>query len=185
MKRVLVPLAPGFEEIEALTVVDILRRSGAEVITAGTAEGVITGRNGIKVEPDAVLDDAMGFDYDLIVLPGGAVGTENLRKDERVARLVKDYMAREKLVSAICAAPTVLSDAGVAAGRTVTSHPSVRGELKGATVTDERVVVDGNLVTSQGPGTAMEFAFKLVEILFGPEKAAEVNGGVLARLQEK
>lgn len=180
MKRVLIPLAPGFEEIEALTVVDILRRAGAEVITAGTASGIITGRNGIKVEPDAELDEAAGYEYDMIVLPGGAVGTENLKQDKRVEKILKDYMDKGKFISAICAAPTVLSAAGLTVGKTVTSHPTVRGDLGSAKVTDERVVVDGNIITSQGPGTAMEFAFRLVEILFGPEKVEEVNVGVLA-----
>lgn len=181
-KKVLVPLAPGFEEIEALAVVDILRRAGAEVVLAGTEAGIITGRNGIKVEPDDSLARAMGAEYDMIVLPGGAVGTENLAGDERVARLVTGFAAAGKLVTAICAAPTVLSAAGLTDGRTVTSHPTVRDRLAGARVSDERVVVDGNLVTSQGPGTAVEFALKLVEMLFGPEKAAEVNSGVLARI---
>jgi len=182
MKEVLVPLAPGFEELEALAVVDILRRAGAKVMVAGTVDGVITGRNGIKVEPDATLDEAMGRDFAMIVLPGGAAGTENLAGDGRIARLVKDHDARGRFVAAICAAPTVLSAAGLTAGRTVTSHPTVRGVLTEARVSDERVVVDGNLVTSQGPGTAVEFAFKLVELLFGPEKVAEVNSGVLARI---
>ena len=182
MKEVLVPLAPGFEELEALAVVDILRRAGAKVMVAGTVGGVITGRNGIKVEPDATLDEAMDRDFAMIVLPGGAAGTENLAGDGRIARLVKDHDARGRFVAAICAAPTVLSAAGLTAGRTVTSHPTVRGVLTEARVSDERVVVDGNLVTSQGPGTAVEFAFKLVELLFGPEKVAEVNSGVLARI---
>ena len=182
MKRVLVPLAPGFEEIEALTVVDILRRAGAEVVIAGTLEGAIEGRNGIKVVPDTTLDSALKDNYEMIVLPGGKVGTENLKKDKRVERIVKEMHSEGRLVTAICAAPTVLSKAGVTKGFTVTSHPGVREELKGEKISDERVVKDRNIVTSQGPGTALEFAFKLVEVLFGAEKVKEVNRGVLARL---
>ncbi|OGP13670.1 MAG: 4-methyl-5(B-hydroxyethyl)-thiazole monophosphate biosynthesis protein [Deltaproteobacteria bacterium GWA2_55_10] len=181
MPKVLVPLAPGFEEIEALTVVDILRRAGAEVIVAGTVPGPIEGRSRIKVLPETVMENA-GADYDVIFLPGGAVGTENLKKNEYVRTAVEDLMKRAKLVTAICAAPTVLSAIGATRGRTVTSHPSVRHELKNEIVSDERVVMDGNIITSQGPGTAMEFAFKLVEALFGKAKAEEVNKGVLAKI---
>lgn len=180
MKKVLVPLAPGFEEIEALTVVDILRRAGAEVTLAGTIPGAIEGRSRIRVLPDTVMDN-VGADYDMIVLPGGAVGAENLKKDERVKAVVESLMQKGRSVTAICAAPTVLSALGVTSGRTVTSHPSVRQQLIEETVSDERVVVDGNIITSQGPGTAMEFAFCLVETLFGKTKAEEVNKGVLAR----
>lgn len=182
MKRVLIPLAPGFEEIEALTVVDILRRAGAGVVIAGTVEGQIKGRNGIKVVPDTTLDSALKDNYDMIVLPGGKAGTENLKKDKRVERIVKEMHSEGLLVTAICAAPTVLSKAGVTKGYTITSHPGVRGELKGESISEERVVKDRNIVTSQGPGTALEFAFKLVEVLFGPDKVVEVNKGVLARL---
>lgn len=182
MKRVLIPLAPGFEEIEALTVVDILRRAGAEVVVAGTVEGAIIGRTGIKVVPDAALDAVTGGAFDMIVLPGGKTGTDNLKKDARVEKILKEMHSKGLLVTAICAAPTVLSKAGVTKGFTITSHPSVRDELKGEKVIDERVVRDRTLVTSQGPGTALEFAFKLVEVLYGAGKVKEVNRGVLARL---
>lgn len=181
MKRVLVPLAPGFEEIEALTVVDILRRAGAEVTVAGTVPGLIEGRSRIKVLPDTVLDNT-GADFDMIVVPGGAIGAQNLRKDQRVKTIIEALMQKGKVVAAICAGPTVLSAIGVIDGRTVTSHPTARHELQGGNVIDERVVVDGNIITSQGPGTAMEFSYKLVETLFGKEKVNEVNSGVLARL---
>lgn len=182
MKKVLVPLAPGFEEVEALTVVDILRRAGAEVTTAGTVEGPIEGRNGIRVLADKPLEGAYAGEYDMVVLPGGAKGTENLKKDKRVAELLQRLHRKDRLVTAICAAPTVLSAVGLTKGKTITSHPSVRSELTEEKVSEERVVVDGNLVTSQGPGTAMEFAFKLVEALYGLDKVKEVNEGVLARI---
>lgn len=183
MARVLVPIAPGFEEIEAVTIVDILRRAGAEVVAAGTVPGPIEGRSGIRILTDALMDD-IGEDFDMIVLPGGALGAENLKKNERVSRLISGFMDKGRKVAAICAAPTVLSAAGVTAGRSITSHPSVREALRlnGEDLSDERVVTDGNIITSQGPGTAMEFAFRLVEALFGKEKGEEVNKGVLARL---
>ncbi|MBI5810819.1 MAG: DJ-1/PfpI family protein [Deltaproteobacteria bacterium] len=182
MKRVLIPLAPGFEEVEALAVVDILRRAGAEVVMAGTSDGVITGRNKINVVPDIGMDTADPAVFDMIVLPGGAAGTENLKKDIRVKKAVSALMSKGGFVAAICAAPAVLSAIGVTEGRTVTSHPSVRHELKAGKVSDDRVVKDGNIITSQGPGTALEFAFALVEALYGPDKVKEVNKGVLARL---
>lgn len=182
MKKVLIPLAPGFEEIEALAVVDILRRGGVEVIMAGTVENPIEGRNRIKVLADVSLDSVKNQDFDMIVLPGGAVGTENLKKDVRIKELVEGLYKKGRLVAAICAAPTVLSAIGVTAGKTVTSHPTVRAKLDKEKISDERIVVDGNIITSQGPGTAIEFAFKLVEVLLGKEKVAEVNKGVLARI---
>ena len=182
MKRILIPLAPGFEEIEALAVVDILRRAGAEVLLAGTVDGPIEGRNKIKILADTSLDSVKEQDFDMIVLPGGAVGTENLKKDPRIKDIVERLYKKGRLITAICAAPTVLSAIGITAGKTVTSHPTVRTKLQREKLSEERVVVDGNIITSQGPGTAIEFAFKLVEILFGKEKVLEVNKGVLARI---
>jgi len=182
MKRILIPLAPGFEEIEALAVVDILRRAGAEVLLAGTVDGPIQGRNKIKILADTSLDSVKEQDFDMIVLPGGAVGTENLKKDPRIKDIVERLYKKGRLITAICAAPTVLSAIGITAGKTVTSHPTVRTKLQREKLSEERVVVDDNIITSQGPGTAIEFAFKLVEILLGKDKVAEVNKGVLARL---
>ncbi len=183
-KKVLVPLAPGFEEIEAITVIDILRRAGVEVTVAGTQPGVIEASRKTKHVPDCALDDAMARadEFDMIVLPGGQPGTTNLRADARVKTLIARLRARGKFTSAICAAPTVLSAYGVLQGRRATSHPGVRGTLEAGAVVNERVVVDGPVVTSQSAGTAMEFAFKLAELLCGKEKAAEVNEGVIARL---
>ncbi|HET6202639.1 MAG TPA: DJ-1 family glyoxalase III [Planctomycetota bacterium] len=181
MPRVLVPLAPGFEEIEAVTVIDVLRRANVEVVVAGLDEGPIEGSRGVKVVPDATLAGA-GSEFDMIVLPGGAKGAERLRQDERLASLIRDLVARKKPVAAICAAPIVLSHLGLLEGRKATGHPSVFSLLRAGQVVTDRVVVDGPIVTSRAPGTAMEFAFKLVEILVGRTKAEEVNRGVLAKL---
>ncbi|MCX7824601.1 MAG: DJ-1/PfpI family protein [Verrucomicrobiae bacterium] len=183
-KKVLVPLAPGFEEIEAITVIDILRRAGVEVVVAGTQPGVIEASRKTKHVPDCGLDDVMPAvdTFDMIVLPGGQPGTTNLRADLRIKTIIERLRARSKLTAAICAAPTVLSAYGVLEGRRATSHPGSRAQLVAGQVVDERVVVDGPVVTSQAAGTAMEFAFKLVELLCGREKAVEVNQGVLARL---
>ena len=183
MKRVLIPLAPGFEEIEAITVIDILRRAGVNVTVAGTKSGSIIASRQTKHIPDCTLDEVRAEDFDMLVLPGGLPGTTHLRQDPRISPIIQTMLARHCFVAAICAAPTVLADAGVLTGRVATSHPSVRAELAGKVgrISDERVVVDGLIITSQSAGTAMEFAFKLVEILCGPAAAIEVNRGVLAK----
>jgi len=183
MKRVLIPLAPGFEEIEAITVIDILRRADVAVTVAGTQPGPIVAARQTKHIPDCTLAEVQGEDFDMLVLPGGLPGTTQLRHDPRIRQLVHTLLARQCFVAAICAAPTVLADAGALAGHVATSHPSVRAELadKAGRLSDERVVVDGLIITSQAAGMAMEFAFKLVEILCGPATAAAVNRGVLAK----
>lgn len=185
MKRVLMPVAPGFEEIEALAVVDILRRAGLEVIMAGTVDGAIEGRSKIRVLTDVSLVSVKDQEFDMIILPGGTAGTENLKKDSRIKEIVERLNKKGKFVAAICAAPTVLSAIGITTGKNITSHPGVRDKFTREKVLDDRVVVDGNIVTSQGPGTAIEFAFKLIELLLGKDKVAEVNKGVLAMKVEK
>jgi len=184
MKRVLVPLAPGFEEIEAITVIDILRRAGVTVVVAGTQPGPIEAARQTRHLPDCTLDDVRAEEFDLLVLPGGLPGTTNLRQDPRVRRIIESLRQHHRPVAAICAAPTVLAACGVLRDRVATSHPTVRAEVAAAakSVADDRVVVDGDVITSQAAGTAMEFAFKLVELLCGTAQAAEVNRGVLARL---
>ena len=184
-KSILMPLAPGFEEIEALAVVDILRRASVEVTVAGTIDGPIEGKFGIKVLPDRLLEGVTSDPFDMIVLPGGSPGYKNLIDDDRVIELLRDFEGEGKYVAAICGSPTVLKAAGITNGRTVTCHPGVAsefGEGSGATHLDERVVVDGRMVTSKGPGTAIEFAYTLVEILVSEEAVARVNHEVLARI---
>ncbi len=181
MKKVLVPLAPGFEEIEAVSIIDILRRAGADVSVAGTVDGPITGQNRMKLLADVSLDSIDPSSLDMVVLPGGGLGTENLKKDGRVKKIVEALFSKNKPVAAICAAPTVLSAIGITKDRAVTAYPGARAGLKAKKVSDERVVVDGNVITSQGPGTAIEFALKLVETLLGKEKAAEVSDAVIAK----
>jgi 4-methyl-5(b-hydroxyethyl)-thiazole monophosphate biosynthesis len=165
MPRVLVPLAPGFEEIEAVTIVDVLRRAGVTVDVAGTTTGPITGSHGITVTPDVPLADADAAAYDLVALPGGMPGTLHLRENADVLRILRDLAARERWTTAICAAPTVLAAAGLTAGRAVTSHPSVTAQLADSLYREDPVVVDGRVITSRGAGTAMEFALTLVERL--------------------
>ena len=182
MKKVVVLLAPGFEEIEAITVVDILRRAGARVFLVGTEEGLLKGSRGIQVMVDEQLDNIMDKDFDLIVLPGGQPGTDNLRKDVRVSQILKKMDKLRKNIAAICAAPLVLKDTGILVNRYITSHPSVQDDLKDTPYKDARVVVDGHIVTSKSPGTALEFSLKLVEILFGQQRRNIVNQGILAKI---
>jgi 4-methyl-5(b-hydroxyethyl)-thiazole monophosphate biosynthesis len=171
MKSVAVLLAPGFEEIEAITVVDVLRRADIQVTVAGLSEGEITGSHQITVRPDRLLDEIRPEDFDMVVLPGGLPGTDHLREDPRVIAFLQDMARAGKHTCAICAAPTVLKAAGVAEGKALTSHPIVQEDLKGFDYRQDRVVIDGSVVTSRGAGTAMEFALELVRILAGPEKA--------------
>ncbi len=176
MKRVLIPLAPGFEEIEAVTVIDVLRRAGVEVATAGTQTGPIEGSRGIWVTADKLLDDVRAEEFDMVVLPGGAKGVENLRKHPRLIPILGEFFANQKPVGAICAAPSLLASAGLLRGKQMTCHPSVKEQVAAAGIySEQRVVTDGSIITSRGPGTAMEFALKLVEILAGPEKVSELK----------
>ncbi len=182
MKKVLIPLAPGFEEIEAVTIIDILRRAGAEVVTAGLEKRNVTGSHGIHLVADSVIAEETGKNWDMVVLPGGVPGTPNLAADERLRELLAQHNRQGKLTAAVCAAPSVLDQAGVLPGRQVTIHPAWSARLKDGQYQASRVHRDANIITGCAAGAAMEFAFELVTALFGAEKAKEVNQGVLARL---
>lgn len=178
-KRVLCFLAPGFEEIETVTPIDLLRRAGAEVVTASLdGQQAVTGRSGIVLQADFAGREFPHEDFDLLLLPGGP-GVQALRADGRAAKLAAAYAAAGKPVAAICAAPAVLHDAGLLEGRRFTAHFSVHAELPAALGT-QRVVEDGNLITSRGAGTALDFGLALVRRLFGPEKEAEIARAIMA-----
>ncbi|HUJ80034.1 MAG TPA: DJ-1 family glyoxalase III [Nitrospiria bacterium] len=181
-RRVVVPIAQGVEEIEAVTVIDILRRAGIDVTVAGVTADPVTGRSKIRLLADRPIDQVKSADVDMVILPGGAEGTGHLQRSVAVKRLIKEIAALGKPVAAICAAPTVLAGLGLLNGKRVTSHPSVEHNLGPVNYAEDRVIVDGGIITSRGPGTAMEFAMALVEILAGKEKVAEVNRGVLANI---
>ena len=180
MAKALVLMAEGFEEIELTSIVDILRRGGVTVTIAGLKDGLITGSRGIKMQPDVTLDSIKEM-YDIIILPGGSPGYVNLGNDRRVIDLVKRYNAEGKIVAAICAGPSVLAKAGILGGKKVTIFKGMENELKNAVYVDKTVVVDGNILTSQGPGTAMEFAIELLKRLTGEKKALEVQEKLLYR----
>jgi 4-methyl-5(b-hydroxyethyl)-thiazole monophosphate biosynthesis len=177
MPTVLVPLADGFEEIEAFAPIDLLRRAGVEVTTAALGDGIhVTGRSGITAHADTSLAAVAGRDFDLLFLPGGA-GVKYLRADPRIGDLVRRQHAAGRWLAAICAAPTVLHDASLLSGKRYTAHFSVAGELP-AILGDERIVTDGKITTSRGAGTAVEFGLHLVALLTSPAKAAEISKAI-------
>ena len=177
---VVVFLATGFEEIEAMGIVDTLRRAGIEVVIAGLQTGAIEGGHGVKVVPDREIEGINIEDFDAVILPGGSPGYVNLWKDKRVLDAVKRAFEMGNIVAAICGAPSVLAKADILRGKKATIYPGMETELRGAKSVNERVVVDGKIVTSQGPGTALEFGIKLVEILSGEKRAREIKDELVA-----
>jgi len=181
VKKVLVPIADGSEEIEAVCIIDTLRRAGLDVTVASVNKLQVTASRGVKLLADALIADCTGQTYDCIALPGGMPGAEHLRDSAELIGMLKEQKAAGRLYAAICASPAVaLLPHGLLDGvQTATCYPGFRKKLNPAQASDERVVVDGNCVTSQGPGTAIEFALKLIELLLGPQKAKDVAGPML------
>jgi protein deglycase len=175
MNAVLVPLAQGCEELEAVTIIDILRRAGIQVDSAGLEAGPVRASRGTVLVPDITLEEAMTRDYAMIALPGGMPGMVNLKHDARIKALLQKMAAAGKYTTAICAAPAVLADAGLLEGKQATSYPGFLDEAKNVILRDEAVVCDGRVITSRGPGTAMDFALELVETLAGHAKRIEVE----------
>jgi 4-methyl-5(b-hydroxyethyl)-thiazole monophosphate biosynthesis len=182
MKRVLVPLAAGFEEIEAVTIVDVLRRAGIEVVLAGLdGAGSVEGAHGLRLEAPVGLQSVANQDFDMIVLPGGEPGTTHLAADAGLAGILRRHDAAAKPLGAICAAPSVLAAHGLLANLAATSYPGYESKVQagGARYRTERVVRDGRVLTSRGPGTALEFALAIVELLGDPRRAADLRHGML------
>jgi 4-methyl-5(b-hydroxyethyl)-thiazole monophosphate biosynthesis len=179
MTKVLVPLADGCEELEAVTIIDLLRRAGIEVVTAGLKPGIVKAGRGVQLVPDVTLDIALQEDYDMVVLPGGMPGATHLKDDARIIELLKKMAAAGKYTAAICAAPMVLAEAGLLDGKQATSYPGFLDALFGVTVSTAAVVQDGKVLTSRGPGTAMDFALALVEALDGAEKRQQVEAALV------
>ncbi len=177
MERVLVPLAEGFEELEAITVIDLLRRARFEVTVAGLESGPVKASRGTVVLPDTDLDGVMQTLFDMVVLPGGQPGSDHLEGDRRIRRLLRQMNEEKRYIAAICAAPKVLANAGLLAGKKATAYPGVLEQLPRAEaiLSSEPVVRDGNIITSRGPGTAMDFALTLIEVLAGKNRRHEVE----------
>jgi 4-methyl-5(b-hydroxyethyl)-thiazole monophosphate biosynthesis len=180
MAKAVLFLATGFEDIEVASIIDTLSRGGVEVVIAGLQAGAIEGKYRIKVVPDITIDEIEVDKCDAVILPGGYPGYANLGKDKRVLESVKKAFGIGVFVTAICGAPSVLAKAGVLKGKKATIYPGMEAELTGAKPSNERVVVDGTIVTSQGPGTALEFGVKLVELLAGDKKARELKDELVA-----
>lgn len=181
MSRVLVPLAAGCEELEAVTIIDLLRRAGIEVITAGLQPGIVQASRGTQLVPDTTLDSVLRDEFDMIVLPGGMPGAQHLKEDPRIISLLKKMAEQGKYTAAICAAPAVLAEAGLLAGRRATSYPGFLDKLDvpGMAYLKDAVVADGKILTSRGPGTAMDFALALIEALAGRARREEVEAGLV------
>jgi 4-methyl-5(b-hydroxyethyl)-thiazole monophosphate biosynthesis len=180
MACVLVPLAQGCEELEAVTVIDLLRRAGIEVVTAGLDEQPVRASRGVTLVPDVTLDEALQRDYDMVVLPGGLPGADHLKNDARIIRLLVQMKEADKYTAAICAAPGVLAEAGLLEGKRATSFPGSMdaGSVPGLEYVEQPVVTDGKVITSRGPGTAMDFALELIAILSGKQLRDEVEAGL-------
>ena len=181
MPKVLVPLAEGCEELEAVTIIDLLRRAQVEVVTAGLAPGPVRASRGTVLVPDTTLDAALEAEYDLSARPGGLPGADHLAKDARVIALLQKMASQGKYLCAICAAPKVLALAGLLDGKRATAYPGVLDaeEFPTLRLTGAAVERDGRIITSRGPGTAMDFTLALIEALCGKGKRDAVEKGLV------
>lgn len=181
MPKALVPLAQGCEEVEAVTIIDLLRRANIEVVTAGLTPEPVIGSRGVILIADTTLDKAAKIDdFDMVILPGGLPGADNLADSPLLTRLLKRMAKEDRYVTAICAAPRVLAKAGLLEGRRVTAYPGFidGGHFPGLNYTGGAVEVDGKIVTSRGPGTAMDFALTLIGLLSGESTRKTVEAGL-------
>ena len=180
MKTIFVFLAEGFEEIEALTPVDVLRRAGLSVQTVSIMdEQIVTGAHGVPVLADTMFAEIQPEDAEMILLPGGLPGATNLDAHDGLNRMILDFAAAEKPLAAICAAPLVLGNRGLLQGKRATCYPGFETYLQGAEYTAALVEKDGNIITGKGPGAAMEFAFAIVEKYCGIDKVNELKQGMM------
>jgi len=183
--KILVPVADGIEMIEALSIVDVFRRAGATVDIASVNDLVITSSHNVKIHADKLIDDCMAEEYDLVAVPGGIPGAENLRNSASLAKILKKQNEANKLYGAICASPAVvLQHHGLLEGKKATCHPMFFANLNSDQASERKVVFDQNCVTSRGAGTAVDFALELVEILMGKEKKKEVAKGMAVQVAE-
>ena len=183
MASALVPLAQGCEELEAVTIIDLLRRAQFDVISAGleSQPTPIKASRGTRLLADTSLDQALKTDYDMLVLPGGLPGADHLNNDPRIINLIKQMAAENKYTCAICAAPRALARAGILQGKHATSYPGTLDlmEVSGMTYTGEAVTIDGKIITGRGPGVAIDFALTLIEALGGSELKQQVEAPLL------
>ena len=179
MASALVILADGFEEIEAVSIIDILRRGGIEVASAHFDQQMVTGANGITIQADIDLKEAVVEEYDIVVLPGGWAGTNAIAENSIAQKCIKEFKQKDKWIAAVCAAPYALHVADALSTK-YTCYPSVEEQIRPADRVDDLVVVDGKVITSQGPATAICFALEIVKQLVGKESCTAVKSGTLA-----
>ena len=180
MGKVVVFLADGCEEIEALTVIDILRRGNVDVIGASINDTLgINGAHNIDFKANVTFNDINFDDVDMIVLPGGYEGRNNLLAHDGVCKVCQDFMKKNKYIAAICAAPSILGENRILEGKRATCYPGFENQLKGANYTDKALVIDGNIITSKGPATAMLFSIAQLEVMTNTQTAAKVAQGLL------
>lgn len=180
MSKLLVPISNGFEEIEAISIIDVCRRAGIEVITAGVEDNILTGAHNIKIETDKKISEVSSDNFDMIALPGGLPNAFTLAENSDVQRLLKEFKEKNKKIAAICAAPYALHKANVL-NENYTCYPSFEEKIKDeGYINNKNIVIDSNVVTSKGPATAMEFALEIVKILEGDEVYFSVKNGLLA-----
>lgn len=182
MSKIAIFMANGFEEIEGLTVVDILRRAGKTIDMISIDNGeMVTGSHGISIKTDLAIKDANFAEYDMLVLPGGQPGTNNLKACKEVTDKIIEFNNAGKYIAAICAAPTVFAGLGLLEGKNACCYESCEPDLTGANVTRDEVTVDGNIITSRGMGTAIAFGLKLVEMFDGEEVAKKLGSSLMYR----
>lgn len=177
MAKVLVPLANGFEELEAITIIDLLRRAGIEVITAGLDEKPVTASRKNVLIPDTSIDKVNPDEFDMVILPGGLPGADNLRDSPQIQSILQHQYQNNKPIAAICAAPKALAKAGILKGKTITCYPGALDQVDTSqfNITEKNIEIDGNIITSRGPGTAMDFALTLIELLASKTLRNEVE----------
>jgi 4-methyl-5(b-hydroxyethyl)-thiazole monophosphate biosynthesis len=178
-KNVLVPIANGIEELEAVTIIDVLRRAGVSVRVSSIEDREIIAANGVKIVADSRFMDEVIEDYDALILPGGSEGAKRFFAYQSLIDALKRFHQKKMMIAAICASPAVvLAGIGLLDNKKATGYPSFRQKIPN--YVDEKVVIDGNIITSQGPGTALPFALKLAQILVDEKTAKEVKSGMLA-----
>jgi len=175
MSRALVPLAQGCEELEAITITDLLVRAGIDVTTAGLNNQPVIASRGAQIIPDTNIDTVKDDLFDLVVLPGGLPGADHLRDDPRIQSLLKNHAANNKLLAAICAAPRALAAAGLLEDKQITCYPGSLSDYSQLNIQSTAIEIDGLIITSRGPGTAMDFALTLIEQLEGKTKRDEIE----------
>jgi len=181
-KKVLIAVADGMEELEAIAIIDCLGRAGADLTIASVQKQQITTARKVKITADFLITDCAGKTYDLIVLPGGVPGAESFRDSKVLIEMLKKQKEAGRFYAAICASPAIaFAYHGLLAGKKATCYPGMEDKLPDSSAANQRVVVDGNCITSQGPGTALEFSLKLVELLFGNRKSQELAKAMLVR----